>query len=114
MCLLGMVVCISLVLVFVIAFPISTIVRYEAERVLVHNDITMSFTFRTLCKEDYDEYCLKGGECYVVSMKVKKEAVACMSTSVYGRATCEITCGGRKMTRTIRQKLLKRQVTKCF
>ena len=89
MCLLDKVVCISLVLVLVIAFLVATIVMYEANRVLVHNDTTTSFTFQTLCKEDYHEYCLNGGECYVVSMKDEEEAVACMCTSFYGGGRCE-------------------------
>ena len=89
MCLLDNVVCISLVLVLVIAFLVATIVMYEANRVLVHNDTTTSFTFQTLCKEDYHEYCLNGGECYVVSMKDEEEAVACMCTSFYGGGRCE-------------------------
>ena len=89
MCLLDKVVCISLVLVLVIAFLVATIVMYEANRVLVHNDTTTSFTFQTLCKEDYHEYCLNGGECYVVSTKDEEEAVACMCTSFYGGGRCE-------------------------
>ena len=68
MCLLDKIVCFSLVLVLVIAFLFSTIVMYEANCLLVHNDTTMSFTFQTLCKEDYHEYCLNGGENYVVSL----------------------------------------------
>ena len=55
MCLLDKFVGISLVLVLVIAFLISTIVLYEANSVLVHNDTSASFTFQTLCKEDYHE-----------------------------------------------------------
>ena len=89
MCLLDKVVRISLVLVLVIVFSISTIVMYEAKRVLVHNDTTMPFTFQTLCTEDYHEYCLNGGEFYVVSMKDEGEAVACMGTSFYGAVRCE-------------------------
>ena len=89
MCLLDKVVCISLVLVLVIAFLVATIVMYEANRVLVHNDTTTSFTFQTLCKEDYHEYCLNGGEYYVVSMKDEGEAVACICTSLYGGGRCE-------------------------
>ena len=89
MCLLDEVVCISLVVVLIIAFRISTIVMYEANRVLVHNDTTMFFTFQKLCKEDYHEYCLNGGECYVVSMKDEEAAVACMCTSLYGGGRCE-------------------------
>ena len=89
MCLLDKVVCISLVLVLVIAFLVATIVMYEAIPALVHNDTTMSFTFQTLCKEDYHEYCLNGGECYVVSMKDEEEAVACMCTSFYEGGRCE-------------------------
>ena len=85
MCLLDKVVCISLVLVLVIAFLVATIVMYEANRVLVHIDTTTSFTFQTLCKEDYHEYCLNGGECYVISMKDEEEAVACMCTSFLWR-----------------------------
>ena len=54
---------------------------YEANRVSLHKDTTMSFTFQTLCKEDYREYCLNGGEVYVVSMKGDEEAVACMCMS---------------------------------
>ena len=87
MCFLDKVVCISLVLVSIIALLVATIVKYEANRVLVHNDTTMSFRFQTLCKEDYHEYCLNGGECYVVSMK--EEVVACMCTSFYGGGRCE-------------------------
>ena len=89
MCLLDKVVCISLVLVLVIAFLVATIVLYEANRVLVHNDTTTSFTFQTLCKEDFHEYCLNGRECYVVSMKDEEEAVGCMCTSFYGGGRCE-------------------------
>ena len=89
MCLLDKVVCISLVLVLIIALLVATIVKYEANRVLVHNDTTMSFTFQTLCKEDYHEYCLNGGKCYVVSMKDEEEVVACMCTSFYGGGRCE-------------------------
>ena len=63
MCLLDKVASLSLVLVFVIAFLISTRVMYKANCVLVHNDALMSFTFQTLCKEDYHENCLIGGEC---------------------------------------------------
>ena len=88
MCLLDKVVCISLFLVLVTAFLVATIVMYEANRVLVHDDTTMSFTFQTLCKEDYHEYCLNG-ECYVVLMKDEEEAVACMCTSFYGGGRCE-------------------------
>ena len=61
---------------------------YEANRVLVHNDTTMSLTFQMLCKEDYHEYCLNG-ECHVASMKDEEEAVACMCTSFYGGGGCE-------------------------
>ena len=89
MCLLDKVVCISLVLVLAFAFLVATIVKYEANRVLVHNDTTMSFTFQTLCKEDYHDYCLNGGECYAVSMKDEEEVVACMCTSFYGGGRCE-------------------------
>ena len=89
MCLLDKVVCISLVLVLIIAFLVATIVKYEANRVLVHNDTTMSFTFQTLCKEDYHEYCLNGGERYIVSMKDEEEVVACICTSFYGGGRCE-------------------------
>ena len=89
MCLLDKVVCISLVLVLVIAFLVDTIVMYKANCVLVRNDTIMSFTFQTLCKEDYHEYCLNGVECYVVSMEDEEEAVACMCTSFYGGGTCE-------------------------
>ena len=55
----------------------------------VHNATTMSFTFQTLCKENYHEFCLNGGECYVVSMKDEEEAVACMCTYFYGGGRCE-------------------------
>ena len=60
MWLLDKVVCICLVLVLVIAFLVATIVMYEENRVLVHNDTTMTSTFQTLCREDYHEYCLNG------------------------------------------------------
>ena len=99
MCLLDKVVCISLVQVLVILFLSFTIVMCEANRVLVHNDTTMYFTFQTLSKKDYHEYCLNGGACYVVSMKDEEEAVACMSTSFYGGGSVKNICGGRKMTK---------------
>ena len=74
---------------------------YEANRVLVHKDTTMSFTFQTLCKEDYQEYCLNGGECYFVSMKDEEEAVACMCISFFTEAVDgKNICGGRKITTT--------------
>ena len=88
-CLLEKVVCITLVLVLIIALLVATIVEYEANRVLVHNETTMSFTFQTLRKEDYHEYCLNGGESYVVSMKDEEEVVACMCTSFYRGGRCE-------------------------
>ena len=56
MCLLNRVVCISLVLVLVSAFSISTIVMYEVNRVLVLNVTNMSSTCQTLRKEEYYEY----------------------------------------------------------
>ena len=62
---------------------------YEANRVLVHNDTTMSFTFQMLCKEDYHEYCLNGRKCYIVSMKNEEEAVTCVCKSFHGGARCE-------------------------
>ena len=62
---------------------------YEMNRVLVHNDTTMSSTFQTFCKEDYHEFCLSGGNCFVVSMKDEEESVACMCTFLYGGARCE-------------------------
>ena len=62
---------------------------YEANRVLVHNDTTTSFTFQALCKEDHHEYCLNGGERYVASMKDEEEALTCKSTSFWGGARCE-------------------------
>ena len=83
-------VCNSLVLVFVIAVLFSMKVLYKANRVLVHNDTTISFTFPTLCKQYYHEFCLIEGECYVVPMKDEEEAAACMCTSFYGGARCEI------------------------
>ena len=89
MCWLDKVVCICLVLVLVITFLVATIVMYEANGVLVHNDTKISFTFQTLCKEDYHENCLNGGECYVVSMKDEEEALTCMCTSFYGGGRCE-------------------------
>ena len=78
MCLLDEILCIGLVLVLVTTFLNSTIVMYEANRVLVHNDSTMSSTFQTLCTENYHEYCLKGRDCYVVSMKDEEGALACI------------------------------------
>ena len=89
MCLLDKVVCINSVLVLVIAFKISTIVMYEVNRVLVHNDTIMSSTLQTLCKQDYHEYCRNGRECYVTSMKDEEDAAACTCTSFYGGARCE-------------------------
>ena len=89
MCLLDEILCIGLVVVLVITFLNSTIAMYEANRVLVHNDSTMSFTFQTLCTENYHEYCLKGGDCYVVSMKDEEGALACMCSFFYGGARCE-------------------------
>ena len=55
----------------------------EPNRVLVHNDTTMSFTLQTLCKEDYREYRLNAGECYVVTTKDEEEAVVCMLTPFF-------------------------------
>ena len=89
MSLLDKTVCISLVLVFVTAFLVATIVMYEANRVLVHKDTTMSSTLQTICKEDHHEFCLNGGECYVVSKKDEEEAVTCMCTYLYGGGRCE-------------------------
>ena len=115
LCLLVKVVCISFVLVILIAFLISTIVMYEGNCVLVHNDTTMSFAFQLLCKEHYLESCLDGGECYVVSIKDEQEAVACMCTSFLEVLDVKNICGGRKIIKkTTRQNLLKRRVTICF
>ena len=121
MCLLCKVVCMSLVLLLVIALLISTTVMYEANRVLVHIDTTMSFTFQTLCKKDYHENCLNGGECYVLSMKDEEEAVACMCTSFYGGGKCKKIYvvdvksqqnNHRELTKKVRNDMFLKQIIK--